>query len=136
MQVASSTSITIVRIIYFTVVLCVYIIVLDLFYLRQLFTNMFSFHFQQRIAILMYMCTHNSQTMVKETNKTINFWDYFVYNMILHWLVIPFISLIFFYWQVFLRQVKATNEITTLVAHFYYTILYCLTNLAIVITFL
>ena len=45
----------------------------------------------------MYMGIHGSQTMVTEANKTINFWGYFVNNMILHWLVIPFISLIFFY---------------------------------------
>ena len=55
MQVASSTSITIVRIIYFTIVLCVYVIVLDLFYLTRIFTELTCFYstFKQRIAIHM-----------------------------------------------------------------------------------
>ena len=48
LAVAGSTSIIVVKKIYFTVVLCVYIIVLDLFYTERLFTNLFSFHFQTK----------------------------------------------------------------------------------------
>ena len=46
--IASRTSTTVVRIIYFTIVLCVYVLVLYLFYIKQLFTNLSSFHFQTK----------------------------------------------------------------------------------------
>ena len=46
--IASSTSIIIVRIVYFTIAVCVYIMVLYLFYIKWLFTNLFSFHFQTK----------------------------------------------------------------------------------------
>ena len=40
--------ITLIRIIYFIVVLCVYVTVLYLFYIKRLFKNVFSFHFQTK----------------------------------------------------------------------------------------
>ena len=39
---------TYIRIIYFTVILCVYVIVPYLFYIKRLFTNLFSFQFQTK----------------------------------------------------------------------------------------
>ena len=68
----------------------------------------------------MSMRTRGHQTMVTETSKTINFWGRFVYNMVIYWITILFISITFFYWQVFLMRVKATNERTTLLTHFAY----------------
>ena len=56
-QLTSSTSITVVRIFYFTVVLCAYVIMLYLFYIKQLFTNLFSFHFQTKDSDT-YMYVH------------------------------------------------------------------------------
>ena len=94
--------------------------------------------FKQRIVILMCMCTCDCQTIKTETSKTPTFWVRFFYNMILfqYWLAIPFISVMFFYWQVYFRQVKATNKTAFLLACFFYnTILYWLSNLAIGITF-
>ena len=68
----------------------------------------------------MRMRTRGHQTMVAETNKEINFWGRFVYNMVIYWIAILFIGITFFYWQVFLRQVKATNETTTLLTRYVY----------------
>ena len=68
----------------------------------------------------MHMHTRGHQTMVTETSKTINFWGRFVYNMVIYWIAILLIGIAFFYWQVFLRRVKATNETTTLLTHFAY----------------
>ena len=65
----------------------------------------------------MRMHTRGHQMMVTETSKTINFWGRFVYNMVI---AILFIGVTFFYWQVFLRRVKATNETTTLLTLFTY----------------
>ena len=66
----------------------------------------------------MCMHTRGHQTMVTETSKTINFWGHFVYNMVIYWIAILFISIMFFYWQIFLRCVKAINETTTLLTPF------------------
>ena len=66
----------------------------------------------------MRMHTHGHQTMVTETSKMINFWAHFVDNMVIYWIAILFIGIMFFYWQVFLRRVKATNETTTLLTRF------------------
>ena len=85
------------------------------------------------------MCIHTCghQTMMPETSKMINFWGRFVYNMVIYWKVILLIGITFFYWQVFLRQVKATNETTTLLTRFVYNMaLYCITNLVMGITIL
>ena len=41
-----SSTLIVVRITYFTVVVYVYVIVLYLFYIKQLFTNLFLLHFQ------------------------------------------------------------------------------------------
>ena len=87
------------------------------------------FHFiplsNKGIAICMRMHTRGHQMMVIETSKTTNFWAHFFYNMFLYWLTIPFISIIFFYWQAFARWVKATNKATVLLALFFYnTIIY------------
>ena len=68
----------------------------------------------------MHMRTHVHQTVMTETSKTINFWGYFVYNMVIYWMAVLFIGITFFYWQVFLRQVKSTNEATTLLTDFAY----------------
>ena len=46
--IAHSTPIIVVRKIYFTVVVCVYLIVLYLFCIKQLFSNLSSFHFQAK----------------------------------------------------------------------------------------
>ena len=73
----------------------------------------------------MHMCTCGHQMMVTETSKTINFWGRFVYNMVIYWMAVLFIDTKFFYWQVFLRRVKTTNETTTLLTRFAYnTVLY------------
>ena len=61
----------------------------------------------------MCMRTCGHQTMMTETSKMINFWGRFVYNMVIHWIAILFIGILFFYWQVFLRRVKATNKTTS-----------------------
>ena len=66
------------------------------------------------------MLTRGHQTMVTETSKTINFWGRFVNNMVIYWKAILFIGIMYFYWQIFLRQVEATNETTTLLTHFTY----------------
>ena len=68
----------------------------------------------------MCMRIRGHQTMVTETSKTINFWGRFVYNMVIYWITILFIGITFFYSQVFLRRVKATNETTTLLTHYAY----------------
>ena len=68
----------------------------------------------------MQMRTRGHQTMVTETSKMINFWCHFTYNMVIYWIAILFISMTFFYWQVCLRRVKATNETTTLLTRFVY----------------
>ena len=68
----------------------------------------------------MRMRTHSHQMMVTETSKTINFWGRFVYNMVIYWIAILFIGITFFYLQVFLRRVKATNETTTLLTRYVY----------------
>ena len=73
----------------------------------------------------MCMCTRGHQTMVTETSKTINFWGRFVYNMVIYWMAILFIGIMFLYWQVFLKRVKATNEITTLLTCFAYNMTLC-----------
>ena len=68
----------------------------------------------------MRMHTRGHQTMVTETSKTINIWGRFVYNMIIYWIAILFISITFLYGQVYLRWVKVTNETTTLLTRFAY----------------
>ena len=68
----------------------------------------------------MHMRPRGHQTMVTETSKMINFWGRFVYDMVIYWIAILFIGIMFFYWQVFLRRVKATNEKTTLLTRFAY----------------
>ena len=66
------------------------------------------------------MRTHGHQTMVTETSKTINFRGRFVYNTVIYWIAILFIGITIFFWQVFLRRVKATNETTTLLTRYTY----------------
>ena len=68
----------------------------------------------------MCMRTRGHQTMVTEISKMINFWGRFVYNMVVYWMAMLFISITFFYWQLFLRRVKATNRKTTLLTRFAY----------------
>ena len=68
----------------------------------------------------MQMRTRGHQTMVTETSKTINFKGHFVYNMVIYRIAILFIGIMFLYWQVFLRWVKATNETSTLLTCFAY----------------
>ena len=68
----------------------------------------------------MHMHTYGHQTMVTETSKAINFWGHIVYNMVIYWIAILFIGIAFFYWQVFLRQVKATDKTTILLTCFAY----------------
>ena len=64
----------------------------------------------------MHICTRGHHTMVTETSKTANFQIHF-YNMFL--LLNLLINITFLYWKVF-RQVKETNETTTLEAGFFY----------------
>ena len=66
----------------------------------------------------MHTCGH--QTMVAETSKMINFWDFFVYDMVIYWIAILFIGITFFYWQAFFRRVEATNDTITLLTRFAY----------------
>ena len=69
----------------------------------------------------MRMRTCGHQMMVTETSKMTNFgavlFITWLYN---YWIAILFIGIAFFYWQVFLRRVKANNETTTLLTHFAY----------------
>ena len=68
----------------------------------------------------------NDGNRITETSKTINFWSRLVYKIVIYWIAILFIGITFFYWQVFLRRVKATNETTTLLNRFAYNMtLYC-----------
>ena len=69
--------------IYFTVVICVYLIVSYLFCIKWLFSNLFSFHFQS-IVICMHMCTHDHLMMVTETSKTTKIFTHFFDNMFLY----------------------------------------------------
>ena len=96
----------------FTVVLCfTYVAVLNLFCIKQLFTNLISFHFQTRDSNThAYMTTHGCQTMVTETSKATNFRACFFYSRFLYWLAILFISITFFYWQVFIMWVKKPTK--------------------------
>ena len=66
------------------------------------------------------MRTRDHQTMVTETTKTMNFWGCFVYNIVIYWKAVLFIGIMFFYWQGFLKRVKATNETTTPLTCFTY----------------
>ena len=107
--IALSTSIIIVRKIYFNAVICVYLVVLYLFCIKQSLSNLFSFHFQTKHSNT-HAPTHswssNNAYMVTETSKTINFWACFFYNMFLYWIAIPFISIMFLCWQVFSGGLK------------------------------
>ena len=71
------------------------------------------------------MYTRDHQMMATETSKTINFWGHFVYNMVVYGMAILFIGITFFYWQVFLRRIKATNKTTTLLTRFAYNTTIC-----------
>ena len=89
--IASSTSITVVRIIYFTVVLCVYVVVLYFFWLKGLFTNLVSFHFQTQNRDMHVYVHAWSPNNSDRTSKTIHFWACFFYNIFIlvsnpiHW---------------------------------------------------
>ena len=107
--IASNTS-TIVRIMYSTVVFCVYVIVLYLFYIKWLFTNLFCSSFKQRIAISMHIPTHGRHMMASGTSKTTNFKGLCFYSMFLNWIATLFISMTFFYWQVFFRWLKQLTK--------------------------
>ena len=65
----------------------------------------------------MRMRTRGHQTMVTETSKTMNFWGRFVHNMLDS---NPIHRYNIFLVTIFLRRVKATNEIATLSTRFTY----------------
>ena len=48
--------------------------------------------FKQRIAIRMRMHTRGHHMIVTETSKTMNFWSRFIYNIVMYWIAILFIS--------------------------------------------
>ena len=75
MHAADNTSIIIVRKTHLTVALCIYIVVLYIFYMKQLFTNVFCFTFKQRMLIhMMCMQTCGAHTMVtKPTFEPVSF---------------------------------------------------------------
>ena len=78
-------SIIILRIVNFTVVLCVHVTVLRTFFQHKAIGHKsVLFHFQTQDSDMhVYMHTHVHQTMETETGKTINFWGCFIYNMVI-----------------------------------------------------
>ena len=76
----------------------------------------------------MHMCMHTCgrHTTVTEISQTINFRARFFYNtfiILLYWLANLLIDITIFYWQVFFRRVKETNEATNLEARFFCNLL-------------
>ena len=76
------TSIIIVRMTHLTVALCIYVVVLYLFYYSQYSQSCFYFTFKQRIMILMCMLIHGTLKTVTEISKTMKFQD----RIFLYWL--------------------------------------------------
>ena len=103
---AHSKSVTIVRKIYFTVVICIYLIVLYTFCVKQSFSNLSSFHFQTKDSDTYgYAC----RTVMTETSKKPPFGPVsFITCFYVYWIAIPFIGIIFFCWKVFFRWIKET----------------------------
>ena len=97
---AHSTSITIVRITYFTVVISIYLIVLYLFCINQPFSNLFLFHFQTKDSDTHAYAYPWSSNDGDRNQQTTNFWACLFYNMFLYRIAIPFIGITFFCWQV------------------------------------
>ena len=98
-------------------------IVLYLFYIVRLFTNLLLIHFQTKNSDMhVYVCA----LMViirwcqKPETKQPAFEPCFFYNMFSYLLTNLFIGVTFFYWQVFFKQVKEINEITNFQAHLFY----------------
>ena len=124
---------------YFTAVLCAYIIVLYLFRIKQLFTNLFSWSgcslsnkgYRYTCICALVVAKQWWQKPVRQpTFGPVSLKHVFILvNNPIHRCNI-------LYWQVYFRQVKATNDTTTLLARFLYnTIFYWLTDLAIGTTF-
>ena len=83
----------VVRIMYFTVVIYVYLIVLYLFYIKQLFTNLFSLHFQTKDGD-MHAYVHSWLPHDGDRNQQNNqLLHPFLCNIFLYWLTIPFIGI-------------------------------------------
>ena len=115
----------------FTVVLCVHVIVLYLFYIKWWFTTYFHSTFKQRIAICMHMCIRGHQNWWWQ--KPAKQWTFgvalFITWLAIYWIAILFIGIIFFYWQVFFEMGLSNQWKTTQLTHFaYITTLYWLTN--------
>ena len=130
------TSIIIVRKICFTIVLCVYVMVLYVFPIKWYCSQTY-FHstFKQsivickdtRVVMCMHMHTHGHQTMVKEASKTTTF-EPISFITHFHIVIVSYSNPIhrynIFLLASFFRWVKATSEATTLVACFFITQLY------------
>ena len=81
-----------IRIIYFTVVLCVYLIVPH----KQLFRNLFTLHLQIKDGN-MYAYVHSWLPHDGDRNQQNNqLLNPFLCNIFLYWLAIPFIDIIFY----------------------------------------
>ena len=104
---ASSTSIIISVQIDFIASKSTQTIVLYLFYVERLFTNMFLIHFQTRDRIRVRMRSRVHHAMVP------SFRARFFYNIFLYSLTnYSSVAIAFFNWQVFFKRVKETNETT------------------------
>ena len=95
--IASNTSIIFARKTHITAALCVYIVILYLFYIKWLFTNTFCSTFKQRIMIRMRMWTCGTLKTVAVTSKTTNFQARFFYSAFLYWLTSLLIVITFLY---------------------------------------
>ena len=86
-------SVTIVGKIYFTVVICIYLIVLYAFCVKWSFSNLSLFHFQTKDSdTYLYAC----QTVVTETSKKPPFGPVsFITCFYIYWITIPFIGITF-----------------------------------------
>ena len=89
------------KIIYFTVVICVYFIVLYLFCIKRLLSNLTLFHFQTEYSDT-HVYAHSWSLNDGDRNQQINpllglFLSYC--NMFLYWIAIPFIGVKFFCYQ-------------------------------------
>ena len=71
---------------------------------------MFSFNFQTKDSNKHAYAQSWSPNDGDSNQQNNQLWACFFYNMFLYRLAFLFISITFYYWQVFFRQVKAINE--------------------------
>ena len=99
-------------------------IVLYLFYIEQLFMNLFLIYFQSKdIAIHMCTNTHGSHTMVLETSQTTSFQACFFHNTLLHFLRNLLISVPLVSFLQAGEKNQQNNQLSSLIVFKYVTIL-------------